>query len=137
VFGEPPQIEFHGFNLEKWNWSAGTAIPLTFVWRALTDLDATWSVLVHLENGEGEVVAYGDGLPAHGFRPTSSWREGEVIIDERTLALPPDIPAGEYTLWAGLYHPDNGQRLGAYQGGVRLADDRVQLGLVRVGDTDE
>jgi mannosyltransferase len=136
TFGEPPQVELSGFNLEERLWSAGESVPLALVWRALAPLDGNWDVLVHLVDAEGEIVAQADGAPAHGFRPTASWREGEVIVDERMLALPSDLPPGEYALWTGLYRPESWQRLEAHDEGTRQPDDRVLLAHLVVEEGD-
>jgi len=66
-----------------------------------------------------------------GFRPTSTWRIGEVIHDRHGLLLPADIEPGEYALWTGLYDGATGERLP-----VRLpdgsADDHILLGTLEV-----
>jgi 4-amino-4-deoxy-L-arabinose transferase-like glycosyltransferase len=35
--------------------------------------------------------------------PLESWREGEIIYEAGTLALPPDLPPGQYQLQVGFY----------------------------------
>ncbi len=135
-FGEPPQVTLHGYRLEERLWPAGASVPLTLVWRSQADLDGYWDVLVHLVDANGAIAAQGDGPPTGGFRPTSSWREGEIIVDERQLLLPADLAPGRYELWTGLYHPDTGARLPAFSAGQRQADDRVLLGTLTVAAGD-
>ncbi|MGB3717605.1 MAG: hypothetical protein WA996_24525, partial [Candidatus Promineifilaceae bacterium] len=43
--------------------------------------------------------------------PTTGWIEGEYIIDEHVLAIPADLPPGDYLLLIGLYDAENLQRL--------------------------
>ena len=35
-----------------------------------------------------------------------------MVTDERQVTLPPDLPAGQYTLVVGLYDLSTGQRVG-------------------------
>jgi hypothetical protein len=43
--------------------------------------------------------------------PTSQWARDEVIVDERTVPIPDDLPPGDYRLVVGLYRADTGERL--------------------------
>ena len=52
---------------------------------------------------------------------------GDVIVQPAPIALPPDLPPGEYRLLAGLYSPQDGARLVTPQGA-----DAVELGTVTV-----
>lgn len=101
----------------------GAALPVTVVWRAEAPWDASYHVFVHLLTAEGVVAAQSDGVPAGGARATPSWLPGEYIVDARTVALPPDLAPGRYTLSVGLYHPETGERLrtAAFPEGMVLA----------------
>jgi hypothetical protein len=66
---------------------------------------------LHLLGPQGQIVSQSDGIPAGWSRPTTGWVAGEYIIDEHTLAIPPDGPVGAYTLVTGLYDPGSGTRL--------------------------
>ncbi len=89
----------------------GDIFPLTLVWRAEALFDAPYHVFVHLTNADGIIMAQSDGTPANGGRRTTGWLPGEHIADPRPLALPADLAPGIYTLSAGLYRPDTGERL--------------------------
>jgi mannosyltransferase len=115
----------------------GDVVPLTLVWRSLGDLSEHWDVLVHLVDDQGEIVAQGDGPPVGGFRPTASWRAGEVLVDERQLILPADLAPGSYTVWTGLYWPGSWERLPAFVSGERQPEDRLLLGTLVVEATDD
>jgi hypothetical protein len=71
---------------------------------------------LHLLKPDGGVLAQSDGEPVGWMRPTTGWALGEVVLDERILALPAETPPGRYTLVAGLYDPDTGQRLATPDG---------------------
>jgi len=95
---------------------AGEVLTVTLVWRAEAEMERSYHVFLHLRGPGGEMVAQSDGVPAGWTRPTTGWLPGEVVVDERVLALPAALPAGVYTLSAGLYDPDSGQRLTAPDG---------------------
>lgn len=86
------------------SWSGGT-VQLVLDWAALAAVEQDYSVLVHLVDSSGRVWAQGDGYPRQGTRPTTSWQADEEIVDVRSIALPPDLPAGEYTVLIGWYDP--------------------------------
>ncbi|MCJ7739226.1 MAG: DUF4832 domain-containing protein, partial [Anaerolineae bacterium] len=68
-----------------------------------------------------------DAEPVGGFRPTDSWAPGEVVVDRSGVALPAELPSGEYRLIVGVYNAYSGERLLVLDGG-----DRVELERVRV-----
>ncbi|UCG23813.1 MAG: glycosyltransferase family 39 protein [Chloroflexota bacterium] len=127
-FGQPPIIEFHGYELTGDELPAGDSLGLTLVWRSLAgDLRSSYKVFVHLVDDEGEIVAQSDNEPVGGFRPTTSWRAGEVLSDDHSLNIPAEIGPGKYTLWAGLYDPETSQRLPIYVDGQEQPDGRLKL----------
>jgi len=131
-FGEPSAIELHGYMLEPAVGNPGQPATLTLYWRASALMDENYVVFVHLVDGQGNVVAQGDGAPLNGFRPTSSWRPGEVFVDAHTFALPENLADGPYTLWIGLYEPVSGTRLPVFVNGERQVDDRLKLGGIEI-----
>ena len=100
---------------------AGDIIPLALTWTTSSTLAANLSVFVHLGLADGPPVAQNDGAPGAGFRPTTSWRPNESIIDQRGVLITPATPPGRYTLFVGLYDPATGQRLKLTTGADRLA----------------
>ena len=127
-FGQPPIVEVNGYDLPDGTLSPGDSLELTLVWRSLTDdLPSSYKVFVHLVDGAGEIVTQSDSEPAGGFRPTTSWREGEVIGDSHSLRIPAALEPGEYTVWTGLYDPETGLRLPIYVDGQEQQDGRLKL----------
>ncbi len=87
-------------------------LGLTVAWQAQQDRLPDYTVFVQLlDMDTGERVAGIDTQPLKGEWPTSRWIEGEVVVDEYFVAVPPDLPPGFYSLIVGLYRPDTGQRL--------------------------
>ncbi len=88
----------------------GDAVTVALAWQSLAEMSRSYHVFVHLLSPDGRLVAQDDGIPAGWTRPTGGWAVGEVITETRTLALPADLPSGEYELRVGWYEPD-GPRL--------------------------
>lgn len=131
-FGQPPQIELHGYDLQQMVVQPGDEISLTLYWRARQDVVDNYVVLLHLAGATEQLVGQGDGLPDRGFRPTNSWRQGEVIVDPRAFRVAADAPAGVYRLWVGLYDPQTFVRMPAFQNAQRQPDDRIWLADIQV-----
>jgi hypothetical protein len=87
-------------------------LGLSVAWQAQQSPLPDYTVFVQLlDLDTGERVAGIDTQPLKGEWPTGRWIEGEVVVDEYFVAVPPDLPAGSYSLIIGLYRPDTGQRL--------------------------
>ncbi len=106
-----------------------TALTVTLIWRATATPELGYSVFVHMQGADGRVWAQSDAAPADWTRPTTGWLPGEYVLDTHTLNLPPDLPAGSYTVWTGLYDPAGSGRVAASGPGA-AADQRVALGAV-------
>jgi len=87
----------------------GTTLTVKLIWRSETETHTSYRVFVHLIGPQGTLVAQSDGIPARWTRPTTGWVPGEYVADVHSLAVPPDAPAGEYRLTAGLYTPARGR----------------------------
>jgi hypothetical protein len=107
--------------------TAGGVLSLALVWQSLALANESYTVFVHLADENNELIGQGDSQPDRGFRPTTSWLPGEVIVDEHDLTIRPDAPPGRYLLWIGFYHPESGQRLPIFVDGVRQPDERLLL----------
>ncbi|MGD8791867.1 MAG: hypothetical protein PVF47_04890, partial [Anaerolineae bacterium] len=86
-----------------------------------------YTVFIHLLDEAGQTLVQADSQPRGGAYPTSVWDAGEVVADAHRLALPPDLPAGDYRLRLGLYRLETGVRLALDGGGDALEFD-VHLG---------
>ncbi len=91
-----------------------TELPeITLLWRALgaTPPDqAGATVFVQMLNRDGVVIAQSDMQPVTGSRPTTGWRDGEIIVDSHTLEWNALASAGEVTVIAGWYSAQTGER---------------------------
>jgi len=101
---------------------------LILYWRPATPLATNYTVFIHLRAADGFVRSQADGPPVGGHYPTARWQAGEIIQDIHPL------PGADFSqvdhLAVGLYDPQTGQRLPAFDsGGRRLADDAVIIPL--------
>jgi hypothetical protein len=78
-------------------------------------MEKDYTVFTHLVDTEGRLWTQQDNQPQEGGRPTSGWREGEVIADKYHLLLPNDIPTSQYRLEVGMYQWQTGERLSVFQ----------------------
>ncbi len=90
--------------------TANCQLTITLYWQALTAPALDYTVFVHLRNEAGVIAAQQDGPPAGGAYPTGLWEAGEVIPDQRTVALPALSP-GRYEVVVGMYDLASGARL--------------------------
>lgn len=97
---------------------------IILVWRALRTPEKSYSVFVHVSDAD-RVWAQSDGLPRNWTRPTTGWLEGEYVIDEHMITLPPDAPRGEYAIYVGMVDVVTGERVKVNDQG-----DRAQIGVV-------
>ncbi|MBU1877803.1 MAG: hypothetical protein KJ734_02520, partial [Chloroflexi bacterium] len=109
-------------------------LHLTLYWRCLRPLDQDLYVFNHLVpmTGAAEMHGQEDGIPGHGWVPTSSWQAGEVIVDHWAVPVWPDAPAGEDTLHVGLYDLGSGARLPIFGPGDAPWGDHLQLGRILI-----
>jgi hypothetical protein len=50
-----------------------------------------------------------------------------VVVDERVVPVPDDLPAGNYRLAVGLYRADTGERLPVLDADDRAVGDSLTL----------
>lgn len=112
----------------------GGVLQVTLYWQAESDMDIAYTVFVHLLNATGEVVVGHDSQPVSGARPTTGWVPGEFVTDRHDLAIPADLPAGEYVVEVGMYDAGASRlpRLPVLGGDDQVATDRVIFGPVGV-----
>ncbi len=78
--------------------SAGETLALGVYWRAREKPRGDYEIAVQLRDAANRVVLENSARPAAGAYPTTEWSAGEVLLDWHALALPADLPQGEYKL---------------------------------------
>jgi hypothetical protein len=117
------RVALLGYDLTSPTVRRGEALTLTLYWRALDEMETDYTVFVHLLGPQGTMTAQRDRQPVDGSYPTSLWMAGEGVADRYTLTVPPQAPAGEHRLRAGMYVARTGARLTVDQ----TAQDYVPL----------
>jgi len=106
----------------------GATASLAEYWRFLEVSDevrgAQHSAYNQLYYADGRKAAQDDGFSL----PEADWRPGHLLVQWFDLALPADLPPGDYMLLTGLYRLSDGARV-QWQG----AGDALSLGPLRVG----
>ncbi|HQV70287.1 MAG TPA: glycosyltransferase family 39 protein [Thermoflexales bacterium] len=90
-------------------------------------------LFVHVVSSEGKVVAQYDNAPLDGKRATQTFRAGDGLDQLNPITLQPDLPAGEYTIYAGIYNRKDVTRWEAAQDGTPAKDNLVRLGAFTLG----
>lgn len=101
-------IRLVGYTLEVTTLRPGDSLPITLYWQHRSNLDQDWSVALGILGMDG---AQADGM-VPGY-PTSSWHEGPIFADVRTIPIPSGAASGEHELYIGWYSLDTGDRLPA------------------------
>ncbi|MFN2203779.1 MAG: hypothetical protein ACK2UO_21465 [Caldilineaceae bacterium] len=153
-------IEYRGYNLTGEPWLPGQTLYLSTYWQAKKPMQTDYKVFVHLLDNAGNEVANfdhypfsldpslpvnnieinpayladGGALPEHypatGMIPTRRWIPDRTLVETVALALPDDLPAGEYSLSLGMYNEQSMQRLPVSGPGVE--SDQIVIGGIWV-----
>jgi 4-amino-4-deoxy-L-arabinose transferase-like glycosyltransferase len=128
-----------GYEFDPSRVEAGGALRLTLLWQALARMEKSYSVFTHLLDAEGGIRGQRDGVPCGGACPTTSWLEGEFILDEYEITVSADAPPGEYQIGVGMYDPQTMLRLPALdESGTQWSDDRILLATkVVIGQAED
>jgi hypothetical protein len=109
--------------------------------RAELILDLSWSIdtrfvptdglsFVHLYNSantNSEPVVQTVDRPAGGVWPLANWLPG-VTRDAYALALPDDLPPGDYALAIGMFNARTGERYAITSDRLMIDDNRLFIG---------
>ncbi len=125
------QVRLNGYALASPEVEAGDILQLNLFWEATNVIHRRYKVFTHVVDEAGHLVGQRDAEPGGGVHLTTSWREGEQILDRYGLPILPGTPPGEYLIEVGMYNPEDGLRLPIVEGG-QVQDDRVILQKVRV-----
>jgi len=86
----------------------GTVILRTY-WEVLNQPDFPLSVMAHLVDDQGTLVAIADGLSC----PVENWQKGDIFAQTHFFTLPSDSPTSPlpYSFNVGLYRLDTMERI--------------------------
>ena len=122
-------VRLAGYQLEQ----QPDSIDLTLYWESLATIADDYWVFVHFSaEADQPPITSSNSVPVGSTRPTSGWRVGEILQDERTLTLSADLPSGDYQILLGFYHPETGQRFPVTQDGQPLPFDQLPLTTISI-----
>ncbi len=127
-------VRLLGYDLEPTEVESGGSLHLTLYWQALSTMETSYTVFIHLLDEEGGLRGQQDSVPGQGTLPTTGWMIGEVITDCYDISIASDAPPGGYRLLAGMYEPVSGKRLSVYDGAGNGVGDSVSLEGVEVAN---
>ncbi len=114
----------------------GDVINLVLKWESLAETEESYTVFVHLIDGNNVPHVALDYTPLGGSSPTHlwipKWLPGQQLLDPYRLVIPPELPPGDYWIEVGLYEMVNGRRLHISDTTGNLNGDRFILGQVVV-----
>ena len=126
-FGD--QIALLGYHVDSESAAPGDTLELTLFWQAQRPLDIEYQVFVHVLDTSGQLVAQSDKINPGEF-PTHRWPLDRYVPDTHRLALPPDLPPGQYTVAAGLWVQVEGWRLPVFdEDGAAVGDTKLLFTL--------
>lgn len=132
-------LQLLGYDISSERLRPGESLTVNLYWYALAETDIDFSSFLHLSSG-GPPQAQIDKLHPGGRAVSEWWRPEGYIFDHYELALPWDLPAGDYALTAGLYTCElmpaddcgNGYRPTARDEDGNLIGDSITLAAIRV-----
>lgn len=108
-FGE--HLELASYDITDDIFESGDVIPLSLLWRVNEALSLDYNVGVFVLTANGQVVADRNGVPQGTFGKMSQWEVDKFYRDNHGLALPEDLPAGDYTIEVIIYYWQDLQNL--------------------------
>ena len=109
-------IALRGFSLDA-------PAELQLVWQTNRLLSDSLRLFVHALDEQDLIAAQWDGVPVDWTRPTTGWLPGEYVTTRHFFAL----PAGEYRLQMGWYHPTSGKRIGIGDADALTLNERLHI----------
>ncbi len=97
-------IQLRGYSIDAADIRAGNDLPLTIYWQAEKPIPTDYTIFVQVLDSQGQLAAQNDSQPLYGYFPTSHWQPGEIVPDRVDISLPAELPAGNYTIIAGMYN---------------------------------
>ena len=100
TFGNALAVESVGFGGEEF--APGGVIPIQIVLRKKAALPDPLALTVRISDGRGTVIGGHNGPIQFGALRLSDWPIGTSATDRRGFPIPPDAPAGTYTVLIGF-----------------------------------
>lgn len=125
-------IRLLGYDLDRREVRRGEALHLRLYWQAAEPITEEYTVFTHLLDAQEHISAQEDSVPVCGTRPTTSWAQGEVIVDDYDLVVRDSASGGAHCLEIGLYEPVSGRRLPLLDPAGREQGDNIRVDAITV-----
>jgi hypothetical protein len=102
--------------------TADGTLDLTLYWNGTAQ--ASYTIFVHVEDANAQIVAQQDSQPEGGRYPTLIWSADEVVVTQHHLDIAADSPI---TVYAGMYSPVTLDRLPVTQNGQSDPNQRIVI----------
>jgi hypothetical protein len=116
--------------------TGGDVLNIFLNWEVLAPPEQSYTVFLHLIDGENRPLLALDYTPLGGSAPTHlwfpKWLPGQNYLDPYRMVIPPELPPGAYFIEVGLYEMTSGRRLHMHDATGNLIGDRLILGQVDV-----
>jgi len=96
-----PSLRVAGYDLASPTVRRGDSAELVTHFELAGKLDPAWHLFFHLDGPAG--FRNLDHVPVEGVYPMERWRPGQHIRDRMNIAFTPNMPAGTYTVYVGLF----------------------------------
>lgn len=115
---------------------SGDTLNIILTWESLAVPEESYTVFVHLIDGNNRPYVALDYTPLGGSTPTHlwipKWLPSQQFTDPYRLTIPNDLPTGTYFIEVGLYEFVGQRRLHMADKNGNLVGDRYILGPVEV-----
>lgn len=113
-----------GYELDKTDVAPGESLRLTLYWQGQSRVGEDYTVFTHLLGEGQQLLAQHDQPPLQGAAPTTSWQEGQIVVDIYRLTVASDAPPGTAHMAVGMYHWLTGERVPLFddQGNRQMND---------------
>jgi hypothetical protein len=110
--GMSDKIRLYGYTRVPYSVAPGGDLTVTLCWESVRRATANYATFVQILDRAGNRILGSDHIPGGVYYPISLWKPGEKVRDAHRLAIPKDLPAGSYRLYAGMYLYPSMERLG-------------------------
>ncbi|MEW5961516.1 MAG: hypothetical protein AB1801_27685, partial [Chloroflexota bacterium] len=120
------EIELAGYDLAIVPGPGSVLATLVLHWQVQANVTGDYLVAVQLVDSAGQALVTHTAVPVHQTRPTSTWLEGEWILDEHLIDVPA-LPPGEYQLSLSLVNEQTGEAVENSQGSPDLILENLKI----------
>jgi hypothetical protein len=108
-FGE--QVTLLGLDWTTSESPADRHVYLSLYWQTLKPFNQGYKIFVQVRDAAGQTVVSADHEVFDGLLPTAAWPVDRILKDTLRVPISPEVPAGQYSLYTGLYDPASLERL--------------------------